>query len=118
MFGAVKAAVSAAHEVDVLTRAVVLILTLAPGIERPSASTTVPDNVVKILPCAYAETPIVRISANARNTRPRLVLEPLITNLLQFNTQTKTTTSECNGAVAFRQYKRGIHPGFGRNLPG
>jgi hypothetical protein len=63
----------------------------------------VPDNVVKILPCAYAVPPIARTNANARNTRPGLVLEPFITNLLQFNTKTKNAASECNGEVAFRQ---------------
>ena len=32
--------------------------TSAPGIGRPFASTTAPDNVVKMLPCAYAGAPI------------------------------------------------------------
>jgi hypothetical protein len=52
-------------------------LTDAPGIGRPSESTTVPDNLEKKLPCANDGDPILNASIRQRHTR-NPDFEPLI----------------------------------------
>src|SRR5262245_51510185 len=76
-----------------------LTLTEAPGIARPSESTTVPDKREKKLPCAYAGDPMLNASIRLKKSEPSPNLEPLIITLLQV---TPETTDSRDGMYAGR----------------